>query len=197
MRRDHPTKVALLNAAIELIDQHGVNGFTVENLLEKSAISKGSLYHHYADFNSVIEAAQIARFAKYVDDDINAIMSVLQDSSSREDILNRIESVAKLVHHESRKSQRSDRAAILGLASRSEEFAQRLGAEQQRLTDALTDIVREGQNRGFISQDTDSRAFATFIQAYSLGKVLDDIVPEPLTQDAWNTVVQKVIRALL
>jgi AcrR family transcriptional regulator len=197
MRADHPTKIALLNTAVELIDERGVHGFTVENLLEKSGISKGSLYHHFADFSAVIEAAQIARFARYVDADIAALMSVLQSSSSRDDMLERLSLIAKSVHNSSRRAQRADRAAIIGLARLSEGFAQRLGVEQQRLTDALTDLVFEGQNRGFINQDLNARALATFIQSYSLGKVLDDIVPDSLTEDAWDALIQRVFTAIL
>ena len=197
MRADHPTKVALLSTTVELIDDRGVNGFTVETLLERSGISKGSLYHHYADFSAVIEAAQIARFARYVDEDIAALMSVLQSSSSREDLLERLSLIAKSVHHSSRRAQRADRAAIIGLARSSENFAQRLGVEQQRLTDALTDLVREGQNRGFINQGLNARALATFVQSYSLGKVLDDIVAESLTEEAWDALIQRIFTAIL
>jgi len=197
MRADHPTKVALLSTTVELIDDRGVNGFTVETLLERSGISKGSLYHHYADFSAVIEAAQIARFARYVDEDIAALMSVLQSSSSREDLLERLSLIAKSVHHSSRRAQRADRAAIIGLARSSENFAQRLGVEQQRLTDALTDLVREGQNRGFINQGLNARALATFVQSYSLGKVLVDIVAESLTEEAWDALIQRIFTAIL
>ena len=75
-----------MEAAAVLIDEHGSQGFTVEQLLEKSNISKGSLYHHFDDFHDVIMQAQVLRFARYVEEDITALTNVLLASTSREDM---------------------------------------------------------------------------------------------------------------
>jgi hypothetical protein len=68
-----------------------------------------------------------------------------------------------------------------------------LGAEQARLTDALTDLIREAQEKGLYRNDFDPRACAVLIQAYTLGKVVDDVVDTPVDPQAWNDLISQVI----
>jgi AcrR family transcriptional regulator len=76
----HPTKTKLIETAVSLIDEFGPIGFTVDALLERSSISKGSLYHHFVDFSDVIEQAQVIRFSRYIDEDIKALFEMLSSA---------------------------------------------------------------------------------------------------------------------
>jgi hypothetical protein len=68
-----------------------------------------------------------------------------------------------------------------------------LGAEQARLTDALTDLITQAQEKGLYRRDFDARACAVLIQAYTLGKIVDDVVEEPVDPQAWNDLIMQVI----
>ncbi len=196
MSKSHPTKELLIQTAIDLIDEFGPQGFTVDLLLDKSKISKGSLYHHFTDFGDVIEHAQVARFARSVDEDAAQLISLLMSSTSVEDMFSKTHLIVTRAASPERARVRLDRAAIIGGARHSEKFAQALSNEQQRLTDAFADMVHELQNRGWISESIDRRAAATFLQAYSLGFVLNDIALEPISSEAWTAVVESAIRAV-
>lgn len=196
MSKSHPTKELLIQTAIDLIDEFGPQGFTVDVLLDKSKISKGSLYHHFADFGDVIEHAQVARFARSVDEDAAQLIALLMSSTSADDMFSKTHLIVTRAASPERSKVRLDRAAIIGGARHSEKFAKALSLEQQRLTDAFADMVHELQNRGWISQTVDPRAAATFIQAYSLGFVLNDISAEPIASEAWTAVVEGAIRAV-
>jgi AcrR family transcriptional regulator len=191
----HPTKTHLIETAVALIDEHGAHGFTVDGLLEKSKISKGSLYHHFSDFGDVIEQAQIVRFARSVDEDAALLISILSSSTSVDDLFSRIELILTATTQPERSQSRLDRAAIIGTARHSTKFAQALSVEQQRLTTAFADMIHEIQNRGWIRNDIDPQVIATFIQAYSLGYVLNDITAEPVSGEAWKKTVAHIIRA--
>jgi AcrR family transcriptional regulator len=190
----HPTKQLLLDTTVALIDEFGPHGFTVEQLLEVSKISKGSLYHHFEDFSDVIESAQVARFARFVDNDSRAISQLLIASTSRDDMFSRFESIIASTLDPVRQQSRIDRATIVGLARNSEKFARLLSIEQQRLTDALTDVVRELQERGWVTKDIDPKVIATFVQAYSFGKVIDDITASPVELDQWVSFIDMMLR---
>lgn len=196
MPKSHPTKELLIETAVQLIDEFGPQGFTVDVLLEKSKISKGSLYHHFTDFGDVIEQAQVARFGRSVDEDAEQLVALLMSSTSLDDMFSKIHLLVSNATGESRAKVRLDRAAVIGGARHSEKFAQALSVEQQRLTDAFADLIHELQNRGWISQQVDPRAAGTFIQAYSLGYVLNDITASPISSDAWTQIVESVIRSL-
>lgn len=193
----HPTKARLIETAVSLIDEFGPVGFTVDALLERSSISKGSLYHHFVDFSDVIEQAQVIRFSRYIDEDIDALISMLSRASSGAELRAGFESLVLATSDPSRADARSDRATIVGLAHHSKNFAEALGTEQQRVTDALADIAREAQEKGFIRRDVDVRVLATFVQTYTLGFVLNDITIDPISPSDWSKFISALLAASL
>jgi AcrR family transcriptional regulator len=193
----HPTKILLLETAVSLTDEFGPQGFTVETLLDTSKISKGSLYHHFHDFSDVIEQAQVARFSRYVDQDIRLLVDLLRSSTSREDLHEKFVMIVKGAGMPGCDKARADRAAILGMARHSKKFADGLAVEQQRVTDVLADIGREMQERSWISKDFDAEVLATFVQAYSLGFVLNDITQSPISIDQWSSFVSAMLEKVL
>lgn len=193
VRNVHPTKQLLLETAVSLIDEFGPQGFTVDNLLDASKISKGSLYHHFEDFHDVIEQAQVSRFARFVDEDIQVLTSLLTSAGSREELGQRFAQVVASSAAPGRAEARADRASIVGLSRHSKKFADSLAIEQQRLTDSLADVAREMQERGWINADLDVVALATFVQAYSLGAVLNDVTEKPISVERWATFIGYVL----
>ena len=187
----------LLETAISLIDEFGPQGFTVETLLEKSSISKGSLYHHFHDFSDVIEQAQVARFSRSIEKDNAAMLDLLRGSTSRDDLRERLLAVVKFSGGEERRQFRADRATIVGLSRHSKKFAEALATEQQRITDSIADIAREMQERGWMKKEIDPRAAATFVQAYTLGLALNDITQDPIPFDSWVTIVAGALDSIL
>jgi AcrR family transcriptional regulator len=193
----HPTKRLLIETAAQLIDDFGPQGFTVETLLDRSSISKGSLYHHFVDFPDLIEQAQLKRFSRFVDEDIEALSDVLTNATSREDMLQRVERIVELSHDEARVKSRADRALIVGSSFGTAKFRKSLGMEQQRLTEAIADIIRDAQEKNWVRAEHSPRTIAMFIQAYSLGKILDDVAELPVEPPAWNGIVGEVLHAVM
>ena len=197
VRDTHPTKVHLTEAAASLIDDHGSQGFTVEQLLETSNISKGSLYHHFEDFHDVIMQAQVLRFARYVEEDIEALTRVLLAASSREDMFGRLDLISRATHDPARSGRRADRIEILAGARHSEKMKNALAPTQARLTGAIADLVREMEAKEFVNQELDPAAVAVFIQAYSLGLIVNDVSSEPIDMDKWHAMISRMTRGFL
>ena len=197
VRDTHPTKVHLTEAAATLIDEFGSQGFTVEQLLEKSNISKGSLYHHFEDFHDVILQAQVLRFARYVEEDIAALTNVLLASTSREDMFGRLDQISRATHDPARSVRRADRIEILAGARHSEKMKNALGPTQSRLTGAIADLVREMKAKEFVSENLDPGSVAVFIQAYSLGLIVNDVSNEPIDLEEWHAMISRMTRGLL
>ena len=53
----HPTKSKLVETATRLLKTHKPSEISVDLVLSESKISKGSLYHHFADLDELIETA--------------------------------------------------------------------------------------------------------------------------------------------
>jgi AcrR family transcriptional regulator len=67
------TRTRLLDAALELFDEHGFEGFTVHAVVAQSGISLGSLYHHFGSMDG-LSAALYSRCMGRLLDDIGAAL---------------------------------------------------------------------------------------------------------------------------
>jgi AcrR family transcriptional regulator len=189
----HPTRERLLLTTVDLMDCENPEKVGVEMVLEKSGISKGSLYHHFEDFPALIEAALVFRFHRVVDNSITLISNTLSTSTSREEFFTEMEKVTAITHSREMTTIRFERARALGHAGASPRFKEALGVEQQRLTLAFADLVREAQSRGWVTSDIDPMAAAVFIQAYTIGKLIDEVTPEPVDEQEWLKLIHRMV----
>lgn len=165
-------------------------------VIEKSSISRGSLYHHFEDFSDLIEQALVRKFASHVDDSIMPLTKLVRDSASGEEMLANLLNVTKAIHAPENSAKRIFRARLISLAEANDRLTRRLAEEQGRLTRAITDIFVQCQNKGWMQKDFDPAIAAIFIQAYTLGLVVDDIAEEKIDPVAWNDFINKVIRTM-
>lgn len=182
---------------VELLDGSDPEHITADQVLTSSGISKGSLYHHFEDFEDLVEAALIARFSVNVDATIDALAQILVTVHSKEELIGALRELNVHNQAQSRSNFRLERARAAGLTFSSPRFHDALGLEQQRLTDAFTDLFIEAQNKGWMSATVDARAAAVFVQAYTVGRIVDDIAPEKVDQEAWMDLIMTVVEKAL
>jgi AcrR family transcriptional regulator len=191
-RTSHPTRDKLLNATRELLADHLPQALTADMVLQRSGISRGSLYHHFADFADLLEEALVQSFSSHVDRSIAMIAAAL-DAKSKKECFAAFSKVTARTQAVEMKAARFERARLIAFSEDNPRLAALLAREQQRLTDALTDLIREVQHRGWINKEFDPRAGAVLIQAYTLGKIVDDIVPAPMDPKAWNALIGRLV----
>jgi AcrR family transcriptional regulator len=189
----HPTRERLLLTTVDLMDTENPEKVGVEMVLEKSGISKGSLYHHFEDFPSLIEAALVYRFHRVVDNSIELITNTVATAKTREEFFDDMQKVTAITHSREMTAIRFERARALGHAGNSESFREALGIQQQRLTEAFADLVREAQTQGWVTNEIDPMATAVFIQAYTIGKLIDEVTAEPVDEQEWLTLIHRMV----
>jgi AcrR family transcriptional regulator len=197
MRRRHPTSSELLRTAVALLDEFPPDDITVEMVLSRAGVSKGSMYHHYRDFADLMDVAEVARFSAMVDEFVTRIADVVITARTREEFFDGLVGVTAANQAASGAGARSTRVWTLGQAGLRTSMRDALGAEQQRLTDSLADLVRTAQSRGWVVPDLEAQAVAVFIQAYTVGRAVDDVTPRPLDPRAWELLVNTVIAETL
>jgi AcrR family transcriptional regulator len=193
----HPTKARLIETAAELLGTQFPEDIQVDEILEKSGISKGSLYHHFEDLSELLEAAQVARYSAWVDRSIGLIVPVLSAAKDRDGIIQGLKTLTIYTQSSEYKATRFTRARALAKSETSPRFQRALGLEQQRLNIALEDLVEEAKNKGLFKSTLDARVVAVFIQSYTLGKIVDDIVPEPMEQENWDNFILDMLIATM
>lgn len=190
----HPTRDKLLATTVELLKQHLPQSITSEMVLAASGISRGSLYHHFEDFAELLEVALVDAFAASVDLSISALTGALMNAKKKSDLFAGLFKVTEHSQGPELQAVRFHRARLISFSEDNPRLAMALAKEQQRLTDAITDLIREAQARGWMNKQFDARAAAVLIQAYTLGKIVDDVVENSMQPDDWNNLINRLIQ---
>lgn len=194
---EHPTKATLAACARRLIAEVGVDALTVEMVLAESGVSKGSLYHHFKDFDALIETVQIRNFSEFVDEGISFLEAALGSAKSRDELRANLFAVVPLAHDPGRAPNRIDRARILGSSGHGVGFTQALAHEQERLRRRGEQLIAEAQAKGWVNRSLSPRALASFIMGFTFGRVLDDVCQEHVRAEDWNDVVNQFMDRVL
>jgi len=190
----HPTRERLIEVVVDLLAVKSPEDISVDEVLHASGISKGSLYHHFVDFSDLIDVALARQFAHYVDVNIDQLAALTTQVTTLDEFWAGIAAMSVQTQSPENRPNRYARLQVVARAARNEAFRQLLSEEQTRLTEALTDLFREGQIRGWLAKDFDPKAAAILIQAYTLGRSLDDVTDEPVDPQKWTDLIVRLVR---
>ena len=184
---------------VALMNDQSLSSIQVEDVLRESNISKGSLYHHFENFDDLVDVTLIARFASGVDLSIDLVSAAVTEAKSGREFVEKIIEVTTATQGSERAKFRLERARVIGLSVNSPKLLSALEQEQDRLTTAMANSVRDAQEKGWVSKTFDAKTIAVFLQAYTLGRVVDDVASENQHIDSkdWNNVVIAALKALL
>lgn len=118
---------------------------------------------------------------------------MLSAAKTRDDIIEGLRRITEYTQSPDYKGTRFSRARTLANSETSMRFQRALGLEQDRLTTALEDLVEEAKNKGLFRPDLNARVVAVFIQSYTLGKIVDDVVPTPMGQKDWDDFIMYML----
>lgn len=164
-----------------------------DEVLETSGVSKGSMYHHFEDLQELVETAQIYRYSKWIDSSIDFLTSHVAIARTQEELRNALRILTEQTQSDERKGARAERAHALAACMQNPRMAKQMGAETQRLTDAIADVTEEVKNKGLFRPDVNAKALATFIQAYTLGKLVNDYNPTGVNEIEWNDFIMNIV----
>jgi AcrR family transcriptional regulator len=189
---DHPTKVALLECVAKLLETNQSDEISVDMVCKTSGIALGSLYHHFQDLPNLIDQALVFRFARYVDRSIEWLNQALTNSQSKQEFFEGLKRVTRGTQTKELEQVRRERAGAIYRTGTHSAFAEALGLEQQRLTDEIANVVSTAQANGWVHPGLDPIAASVLIQAYSLGRIVDDISPSPMDNDKWVEIIDRL-----
>lgn len=160
-KQSDTTRDTILDAAFCEIHRHGYQAASIANILAKTGLTKGALYHYFP-------AKQDLGLA-VVDEIIRAGMQVMVFDPLRESD----DPFGTLMEIISRKVERVDLESVrLGcplnnlmqeMSPLDEDFKNRLLAILKTWQGAIADALRRAQQQGRIGRDVDTKAVALFI----------------------------------
>lgn len=193
----HETKQHLIQATSELMDEVSLEEISAAMVLERAGASKSSMYHFFEDFGDLLEATFLVRFAASVQASERAINEIIENAPNKVEFFKALEKVTQATQTRSNSAIRFQRARMLARSERNERFRKSLGDIQQQLTDSLTLAIKKAQEKGFVTLDFEPRTLAVFLQAYTLGKIVDDITTTPMKDEDWDRLITVIASRVL
>jgi AcrR family transcriptional regulator len=179
------TKKDLISTFLKMTDDHGVSKIKVDDLLKAARVSKGSLYHHFADFDDLVAEANAHAFSSAVDHTIDLFDGVLGKSETVEEFETRFRAAILDMLTPEGLYKRLTAAKIIGASSKSVKLRERISLEQQRLTLKIEQAFIDAQHKGVADKSFAPHFAAVLIQAYLFGKIIDDLSEVPLNPNDW------------
>jgi AcrR family transcriptional regulator len=181
-----------------LIDERGVGGFSVEEVLSLTGVSKGSLYYHFEDFHDLIETTHLRRFSEMAEADIESMGFLMVGVTSKSELKERLALLTASISDPLRAAHRIERLVIAAGASHgSERFRDGFRVHQQRLQKGLEAVVEEAQSAGFCRSDLSPAAVASAISSFTFGRVISELGDVKISDDEQNYVSLTFIEAIL
>lgn len=193
----HPTKLQLMDTMEQLIDSKNDAEVVVDEVLSESGISRGSLYHHFHDFPDLVEQTLMRRFSRGVDENINMLRDIFEKSHTREEYVRGLRNLTAYSQSPLLARRRVERARIIGMTMSSKRLADALAAEQERVTNEITEQFERLMQRGWTRTDVSARTLAVFVQAYTLGRVVDDISQQHMDSADWENLIGLLLSVLM
>ena len=179
-RRRNPRRApdldAVVGVACELLLQHGEGGFRLDELLERTGISKSSLYLHFGDRDGIIAKACVEIYSRQVTRNIESIIGLLGRSSTQDELLKSMELLIDAVIHQD-DDVRWNRVMVMAAARHRPELWSELGMAQAAMNLALAEQIEELRSRGLVTSTEDARELALFIQFSTFGRIFRDLDP--------------------
>jgi len=192
----HPTKVRLIDTVSTMLDGENPYDVLIENVLRESCVSRGSLYYHFGDFQALVEQTLVIRFSRGVDETISMIRAAADHANSQEDFWGRMYDLTVFSQSPELAPRRAERARVIGMAQSNERFKVLLAAEQDRLNADFAAIIEDVQAKGWARKNLSPHAIALFVQAYTLGRALDDVANNKVDPREWADLITLVTSTL-
>jgi len=187
---------AVLSATIELIERHGEAAVTVQQVLDRSGVSSGSLYHHFRDRAGLIAAAQVTRFLRVIEID-EALYRVVGSDDDAIPLAERAERLAQVALSEERQHLRWVRISALASAHQRPALHTSLSEAMTRLFDAMEQQITAAKHRGELPAAIDPRTLAIYATIYGHALVLNDLDPPSTDPAGWLDVQRATFSAIL
>lgn len=193
MRELHPTGIELVLTVNRLLDSKRSDQISTDEVLTESGISKGSLYHHFDDLQDLVETTLIYRYAKWIDLSIKRMSELLNTAKTAEDLKKSLFEITYATQKDSLKDMRVERARIFAEAQNNSRLSEKLVQETERMTTSIEDLIREVIDRKLFKSNLDARTVAIFIQAYTLGLIVNDFTQDKVSYENWTSLINRII----
>jgi AcrR family transcriptional regulator len=183
------TRSALLEAAIDIIEESGESGFRIDAVLARVGVASTAIYHHFGSRDDLIDSANAERYLRtlYVINFATLVSAIAECRSKSEfEKLLRPEFAAAVSPRA--QARRRTRVSVLGSAVSRPSLAAKVSEANTTYAREMAAAFRVAQERGWIRPELDLEAAAMWQVGQSTGRLMVEIGDPPCDLDAWKEI---------
>ncbi len=190
------TAQSILDAAVDHIEQFGVEGMRIERVLADASSSTGSMRHHFGSRAGLVEAAQYEIYVRTMLAESTAHLDAGHAATTTEEFLDYMsEQLTRIASDPAARERRMTRLRVFANASTRPELMEAVAWLQQQLIEVTAGVFRSAQSRGLINTSIDAYDYAAWFHGLTLSRTFTEAtMPEP---DRWLAVAIPAAHALL
>ena len=196
-KKMHPTKRAILDAAIADMEATGEGSIRITTILAEAGVANGSLYHYFGSREGLVQEAIAERFLGAVSQGLVVFATRVAEVTSTEELFDLFRSELQRIGSPEVQEQRVRRFTALAAALPRTELLERLVRDQTVYFDGAGLALANLQEQGIINASIDTRAFAAWFLGLSLSRLLSDIDPESKPELDWSDFTMQALVAIL
>ena len=178
---------------LELMDGDPSAPVALQDVLTRLKMTSGILYYHFADFPSLLEEAMVEMYLQLLYVGTQGILKAIGISDSATSFEENLRSVTDAAHRAGDAKLRSARAWIAAQATLRPSLGAKIAKAQEASNHELAEIIRKGQEKGLVRVEIDPLVVAVFLQAYQLGRIVDDLAGGQMDNENWKSFVRLMI----
>lgn len=191
------TRDKFLQAAITVLESDGEVGLRIDRVLEVAGFTKPVLYHHFADRDTLIVAAQVERYRRSLDVGmVNLMVSVDGAQTSEKFIDQLVQAIGDFTSLEGRRRRRL-RIEVLGSAVQRPALQSAITEANRDFVASLGDFLMRARKAGLIAPKRDPRDLAAWWLSVVVGRHVIDVDADRFNEDEWTAIVLSTVRSLL
>lgn len=191
------TAKRILQFAQQELESAGLVNFNLDRVIEASGVSRSSVYHHFGGREGVIAAVETEFLRSSLDAGMTEMAEMLSQVKTGEEAFTLVELGVLVSGSEKQKATRRRRISTLAITPNSPETKNLLMRLQGSGTTRFADLIRELRDRGLCNPIEPIDGTAHLIQSILLGRILVDILDDPIAEAQWSQTASQTLRFLL
>ena len=198
MGERHPTAQAMIELAIQALDEGGEAAVKVDAIVRHCQVSVTSLYHHFGSREGLIEAALIERYARLMASNVDEFVDGVNRSTTPDEMKRMIEQFVPFLQGKINRGLRFARAAAVGAAISRPALRESMGHVQELQAKVLADALADGQRRGIVRAGVDALSLAYWLSGIVFGKIILEITsPSEAQENLYSALTVEAVESVL
>ena len=191
------TMSRVMKFAMAEFNKVGPDDFNLDRVLEKSGVSRSSVYHHFGGRHGVIAAVEAKLVEKDIDVNNIGLREFVNVANNAQEILAVIELEIAQGSKQEDKVTRQRRVSTFVAAQRSELLYEVLQSKQRQATEYLCETLQIATSRGLIKPRVPEMGIAQIMLSLLFGRILVDLVGDETSDQLWTQATLESLEYLL